>query len=239
MSEFAIRTSLKFGLMDPDQLYSIQWGEMRDLTMLAYSNTPDVLDRRTIPEIEHYARAKTVEEFKRTRLHPEDLIAGGTFRPDQDIFNPRVAVASDEFGIVGFARSDTNYSYPEGAGMIQRKAHAILRPYTCLRELVVHPLYRGKGTAHVLAWMMLQEGVHFRPSTAYTFPGENPRMARLLEHLGYTPTGDPYPKDSFGEDFAPADMQRYQTDHSARRAAKRLLAIPGMMEVVSNNVQLG
>lgn len=191
-----------------------EWRQLQGISRDAFASTLD----RTQAEIDALVEWDEPTLFYESHLDPNSQV-GKRYNANQSYSKPRVVVAMEAGGPVGFAFSAHNVS---GATERDRlvKRLSVVKNYLWLREVAVRPEFQRQGIAKELGRKLLKDAIPFQPPTAYVWPDEIGFLQGALERVGFSATGEQDVK-VFGEESAPIRQVRLQAP-SARSVLQKL-----------------
>ncbi len=188
----------------PEDLSKDTWASIQALQTEALAHD---LPHRSTPEIEALLGADDFDRYVLSHADPNTEV-GGRFVDGQSFNRARVALATNNEAIVGYAYSADNVSGSKEAQAFKRFTGR--RNYLWLREVSVHPDYRRQGMASALGQTLLRGTLPWQPVSTYIWPEELPHLQPLLEGVGFMPTGEAQSRELFGIGTGEVATQRMQ-----------------------------
>lgn len=176
---------LEISVHNARDLCESDWYELQHISRDAFNNDLD----RPANEIDTLVSWNDRERYYQSHTNPNSEV-GEAFNAGQEYRYPKVAVARETGLTVGFAYSAHNVSGPNE--MIRDfKRLSIVKNYLWLREVVVHPDYRGQNIALGLCKALLSDEttIPAQPVSTYIWPSEMPNLQPRLEGLGFKEKG--------------------------------------------------
>lgn len=169
---------LRFEVLPPEELLDEQWADIQTLERAAFN---EAFPNREQIEIDNVLRWGNLRVFKDARINPASDIDRGRLKAGQRFGKPIVGLAYDNEHLTGYVYSADNAS---GSRAMVQAAKMLVptRRYAWFREISVQPEYQGRGIAHVLGYLSLEQRNPLQPVTAYVWL-DNPRMRALSCYL--------------------------------------------------------
>lgn len=184
------------------------WRELQSLQREAFSSTL----RRSQSEIDTLIEWDNFAQYAASHANP-NILVGGRYNPNQEYYNPKVAIATENNKAIGFAYSAENVS---GGTELERRTKrlSVIKNYLWLREEAVHPDYQRGGLAQDMGKLLLEEAMAYQPVSTYVWPDEINFMEGMLKKYGFAVKGERF-VTVFGDDSQPVRQVRMQADSVA------------------------
>lgn len=188
-------------------------------------------NQRSLSEIDYFVKFDDLPRYRDTLRKPQ-LLVGNELAADQSISRPSLIIARLEGQAVGHLYVADNVSGATERTQPQKWC-LIFKNDRWIREVVVLPEFQHRGIGLAMSRLALKSAMVGQPFSTYAWPLENPEVANMLDLPGVVATsmGQVQP---FGppDKSLPAEQSRYH-HRNARRLSRRIEALPGFRQALS------
>lgn len=201
-------------LYNPSELSRDEWGDLQALSRSAFKETL----HRSQDEIDVLVAWDDADGYLRSHLDP-NTHADASYVPNQEYFNPRVAVATEGNQLAGYAYSAHSVSGQTASERFMKRM-MVRKCQLWLREFAVLPALQKHGLAKQMGKVLLHDAVALQPPSTDIWPDESGFLQGALERIGFVPVAEKQVQ-VFGVSSEPIRQVRMQAP-SVRGVLQRL-----------------